>query len=197
MKDSKGAKSMTGEQEVILSTKKEMEQLYKDFVNYGFRDELDGTSPFLPSLDKQAAQAQRSAIEKKINDVLEHLSDFCDDQLCSQMRTLLKPNTAAHPPPAHPVLSTHPVPPTRPVPASKKEEKKPGIPLSSLPDPAYIKRVGQNPSSISPSPAPAAVPMPKHSTPVRSGVPEAVAKPSPMAKHVVNGPVRILHHGAK
>ncbi len=42
-RDSKGARAMTGEQEIILGAKKELEMLYKDFIRCVFHDNGAGT----------------------------------------------------------------------------------------------------------------------------------------------------------
>ncbi len=77
----KGARTMSGEQEIILSAKKELELMYKDFIRCVFHDSSSGTRLCALRVDKAEVQRLAGTIDARLNGIIEKLADYCDEQL--------------------------------------------------------------------------------------------------------------------
>lgn len=71
---------MTGEQELLLTVKRELELVYKDFIRCVFHDSKEGFFALL-ILDKSEIDRLAGMVDIKLNSVLEKVTDYCEDRL--------------------------------------------------------------------------------------------------------------------
>lgn len=80
LKDSQEERGMTGEQELLLTIKRELELIYKDFIRCVFHDAKEGKF-HNQLIDKNEIERLAGMVDIKLNSIIEKVADYCEDRL--------------------------------------------------------------------------------------------------------------------